>query len=497
MSVQEPERIAYARDMWPRSLIRQRAGFIDCPPDMVVWPGTQGEVMQVVALARELALPLIPFGAGSGVCGGTLPVHGGVVVDLKRLDRILAIVPQDQIAIIEAGAVGEIVERDLNQQGWTLGHFPSSIYCSTVGGWLAARSAGQCSSRYGKIEDMVRCLTYVDASGRLCSTPFTPPGFSTWSVDPLLVGCEGTLAMILSAALTVRPLPRERSFRGYRFVDVESGLRAMRMMLRQGLRPSVLRLYDQFDTIIAKSGVDEGMVKESLLDGLSQRVAEPLKRFFGASLTQILRSPSWLNRVATLIPSGCLLIVVCEGEPEDQKFAAGQVDECCKKQQGQDLGPGPGQAWWQHRYDISYKQSPLFAGGAFVDTMEVATTWDRVWPLYLAVRQALSGLVFIMAHFSHAYREGCSIYFSIAGAAADDQESVALYDRIWETAQSTVLREGGAISHHHGVGVSKQRFLYRQRGDANILAQAVKQAFDPTSLFNPGKLGLGKDVEAP
>jgi alkyldihydroxyacetonephosphate synthase len=489
VSVNQPDRIAYSRDMWPRSLIRQRGGILDHPPDAVVWPQTAEQVSEVVRLARKAGLPIIPFGAGSGVCAGTLPVRGGIVLDLKCMNRILDLNAEDHLLVVEAGAMGENLERELNRRGFTLGHFPSSMYCSTVGGWIAARGAGQCSSRYGKIEDMVQSVTFIDAEGRLHSTPFRQPGMSAWSIDPLLVGSEGTLGIITSAALALRELSTERWYRGFRFPNVASGVEGMRLIFRQGLRPSVLRLYDEFDTVIAKTGPEEDDLAEPVLSNVSGKVTGSLKRLAALGLRRLLQAPRMLNRVVDLLPGGCLMVVVAEGVPEEREYSSENITTLCRSRGAVDLGEGPGRHWWMHRYSISYKQSPLFAAGAFVDTMEVATTWDRILPLYKAVRRAVSPLAFIMAHFSHAYREGCSIYFTFAAAARDDAAAATLYDRIWDAAQGAVLSEGAVVSHHHGVGMSKQRYLVRQLAEANVLAQAAKAAFDAGGLFNPGKLG--------
>ncbi len=500
VSTAAPDRIAYARDMWPRSLIRQRLGSIDSPPAAVVWPADAAEVAAVVRLAADAGQPLIPFGAGSGVCGGTLPLHGGVVVDLKRLDRILALDERDRLLDVEAGAVGEVLERELQRRGWTLGHFPSSLYCSTVGGWLAARSAGQCSSRYGKIEDMCRGLSWVDAAGRLQHTPLPEPGRPGWSLDPLLIGSEGTLGLITSARLVVRPLPAGRWYRAYKLPDIDSGIAVMRDMLREGLRPAVLRLYDPFDTLIAKTGrraeLPEEQVTESLLDELGGALRGPLRVVMRRSLNRLLQAPRLLNRAADLVPGGCLLVVVHEGAAEALELAAGRSGRLCAARRAEDLGEAPARHWWQHRYSVSYKQSPLFAAGGFVDTMEVAATWDKLGRLYRTVRQALAKLAFVMAHFSHAYREGGSIYFTFAASARDDAAAAALYDRIWEAAQAAVLAEGATVSHHHGVGLSKARFLERQLGDARVLAAAVKRALDPRGRLNPGKLAQPDPREA-
>jgi len=166
------------------------------------------------------------------------------------------------------------------------------------------------------------------------------------------------------------------------------------------------------------------------------------------------------------------------------------VQEICRAAGGQDLGPGPGEHWYRHRYSVSYKQSKMFDAGAFVDTMEVATTWTQLLPLYAAVKRALSPLVFVMAHFSHAYADGCSIYFSFAGAASTRAAQAELYDRVWRTALQAVDGAGATISHHHGVGFSKAAFMAAELGGGLPVFRELKRALDPNALLNPGKLGL-------
>ncbi|HOX46650.1 MAG TPA: FAD-binding oxidoreductase [Myxococcota bacterium] len=494
VSTREEDLLACSRDMWPRSLIRQRAGAIEHPPAAVVWPGDEAQVAEVVRLAGAHGAPVVPFGAGSGVCGGTLPVRGGLILDLKRLDRILALDERDRLLEVEVGVMGEVLERELVRRGFSLGHFPSSILCSTVGGWLAGRSAGQCSSRFGKIEDIVRSLRWVDAAGRVRETCLRPCGVSPGSLDALLLGSEGTLGVLTSARLAVWPLARERWLRAFRFPDVDAGLRAMAGMLRAGLRPSVLRLYDEFDTLLARSGKDDaGDPRESLSASLPA-LALPARALLARSLPMVLRAPRLLNRVTGLLPTGCLLVVIVEGGlagGQAWRLAAERIPALCVREGASDAGEGPALHWWKNRYAISYKQSGLFSAGAFVDTMEVAATWDRLPRLYRAVRKALEPLAFVMAHFSHAYREGGSIYFTFAGAAEDDAGAAVLYDRIWDAAQAVVLSAGATVSHHHGVGFSKARYLVRQLGPAQALAEHLKASLDPAGSMNPGKLGLG------
>ena len=254
VSTRPPDRIAYARDLWPRGLLGVRAGRPEAHlPDVVVWPETVAEVQAIVRYAIVERTPIVPFGAGSGVCGGTLAVCGGILVDLKRMKRLVALDEAHLTATFDAGILGEHLEHELMRRGYTLGHFPSSIMCSTLGGWLAARSGGQCSSRYGKIEDMVRSVEFVTGTGELLDTA-RAAGIHDGGLDwnQLLVGSEGTLGLFTRATLAIHRAPEARHMRGFSVPRVEVGLDAIRRVMQRGLRPSVVRLYDELDTLLAR-----------------------------------------------------------------------------------------------------------------------------------------------------------------------------------------------------------------------------------------------------
>lgn len=488
-SVANDDRIAYSRDLWPKAVIWTRAGQMPRPPDVVVWPSTIEEVAAVTRRARELGVPLIPYGAGSGVCGGTIPLQGGIVMDLKRLSRIRRVDVERLELDCEAGIIGENLERRLNKHGVSLGHFPSSIYCSTLGGWLAARSAGQCSNRYGKIEDMVASMTVVDGRGEIHTTPRRPlPGAD---VNQLLVGSEGTLATICSATLHMVPTPETRAFRGFRFRKVADGVEAMRALFRAGVRPAVVRLYDPFDTALVGKGREGkgggGFHSPSWRERLTEQVAHRLKQRL---TTAALGRPMALNRAADLL-ADCLLVLVFEGPADLCDLEAAEGARICALNGGEDLGPEPGRIWMEKRYAVSYKQSKVFDMGAFVDTMEVAASWDRVVEVYDRVREAVSPHAFVMCHFSHAYVEGCCLYFSFAGAGGSLEESERRYDRIWREALQAAQQAGANVSHHHGVGFAKADALARQLGEGGMKAlRALKATWDPDGIMNPGKLGL-------
>jgi len=484
VSQADGDRLAYARDFWPLGLIFQREGRVPPPPDLIVWPSSEDEIQAVIAVARRRRLPVIPYGAGSGVCGGTWAVNGGIALDLKRLDRISPVDPAARTVDADAGVMGETLERRLAADGWQLGHAPSSMYMSTVGGWLAARSAGQLSSRWGKIEDMVTSVRAVLGTGERIETPERP--FSGPDVAQLLIGSEGTLCVFTRARLRVFPLPEGRAFHGYDFKSLADGLEAIRVMFRAGLRPSVVRLYDPFDTAIVGDQKPHVSTSSPAQKPLLSR--ELLPALYRVLAPQTLGRPGFMNRAASLFKKS-RLVLVFEGEAQRALDEDASARTLCARLGATDLGPEPAQKWLAARYDVSYRMSKVFEGGAFADTFEVAAPWERVLEVYERVRAAVAPHAFVLCHFSHAYLEGCSLYFSFVGAAPEGQERER-YETIWRIALSAAQSAGSNVSHHHGVGLLKARALHDALGDGRHALKMLKEHYDPDGIMNPGKLGL-------
>lgn len=511
----DADRIAYARDAWPRDVLLLWAGRLEAAPSCVVWPGSPEEVARVVDYGTRHGIPLVPYGAGSGVVGGARPTRGGIVLDLKRLRAVRKLDVENLRTEVEVGLIGERFERHLQAHGLTLGHFPSSIGCSTVGGWLAARSAGQMSTRYGKIEDMTFGLEVVTA-GRIRRLMLGPrPATAGPDFNALLLGSEGILGVITAAELRLRRQPEARRFAGYMFSEVAEGIEAIRRLLRAGLRPSVVRLYDALDTLLGRGhGADQEAHDEvRSWDALSNRTQDWMNRTLDrvpfprgpmparlrsllvrGTVRAVLGAPIVLNRALRVLPDDCLLVLGFEGHPALVAAEASEADGIATAEGGTSLGPGPGEHWFKNRYNVSFKQSKVYASGLFVDTMEVAATWDRLLPLYRAVKRAIARDAVVMAHFSHAYGEGCSIYFTFAGVHPDRDDprgTLVRYDRIWSNALGAVHESGGTIAHHHGVGESKAAFMVREHGPGGMrFLSALKSAFDPDGVLNPAKLGV-------
>ncbi|MEE2788283.1 MAG: FAD-binding oxidoreductase [Myxococcota bacterium] len=477
-------RRAYRRDLWPSLQLKRLSNTLSDGPDAVVWPATATEVAGVLRVCRDARVAVVPYGAGSGVCGGAASSAGQVVIDLKRLKNVRSFDRENQLVEVEAGLMGERFERWLNDQGCTLGHFPSSILCSTVGGWLAGRSAGQCSSRYGKIEDMVVRLEVVTPDGQIRTTERHTYG-PDWT--QVFVGSEGTLGVITAAQLRIHQFPQHRAFGGWFLPTIDDGLTVMRDTMQDGLKPAVLRLYDPLDTkMVGASPNGTQGAQASLLKGL---LAGQNARFKHLIMRRVLGWSSVSNSVIRTWQGPVLLVAMTEGQPEESEATFERLSHHASQRPGaQYLGEQPGRDWLAHRYDVSYKQSRIYKMGAFVDTFEVATTWDRVVSVYEAVRRACAAHVVVMAHFSHVYAGGCSIYFTFAGSAPSIEKMQAKYAAAWQSGLDAALDAGAAIAHHHGVGISRIEHMGTALGDGIEIFRALKKTFDPSNIMNPGKV---------
>lgn len=476
------DRTAARRDLWPRNTLRLAQGERTAQPAGICWPRTRGEVAAALQFARDRDLAVIPYGAGSGVCGAAAGREGALVIDTKRMNRVLAIDPDRRVAHLQPGLLGQHMEDQLAQHGWMTAHSPSSIMCSTVGGYVAARSAGQFSSRYGVFDDMVLATAAAAPTGQIRTGVWTPR--TTEDLGPVLAGSEGALAVVTDVLVRLVPLPSTRWFRAFAFPNLDAAWRAMRLLMQSDLWPSVVRLYDPLDTRIggparaSRKAEREGGPSVWSQLAAAVRARPALQRH----LSELpLALPKLVNRLADRVGDEVLAVVGFEGS--DAQVAASVSAAMPILATGRDLGPEPGEHWFAHRHDVSYKLAPIFAGGAWADTMEVAAPWSKLGALHRGVRAALGTHALVMAHFSHAYPEGCSIYFSFAGRG-----DLGVYDATWTAALAAAREAGGTVTHHHGVGPLKMAEAAREQGAAVRVWREIKAALDPEGIMNPGRL---------
>jgi alkyldihydroxyacetonephosphate synthase len=433
-----------SRDWWPLALHWSLAGAVPRRAAVVARPHNTEEVAAVCALADAHQIPVTPAGGRSGVCGASLPLYSGVLLDMTGLNGIGEVDEISGIVEVAAGTFGPDLEAEITSKyGLSVGHFPQSFEISTVGGWVAARGAGQFSTRYGKIEDMVVGLEVVLASGRVMRTGGAPAAASGPDLTQLIIGSEGTLGVITKVWLRAHRIAPSTSTAAYRFRSFAEGIEACREVLRSGATPAVLRLYDAIESARGRGG-----------DG-----------------------------------SDCVLLVLDEGEAEMVTATMALVDRACAGAQSAD--PGLVDAWLAHRNDTSALQA-LTHKGFVVDTMEIAAPWSRLEEIYTATCTALKSVPTTRsasAHLSHSYPDGACLYFSFAATPPPDQLE-STYIAMWDAGQRAVLRHGGNLSHHHGVGVNRQRYMSEALGEGLAVIQLIKDALDPQGILNPGKLGL-------
>lgn len=442
-SVDSVELAEASRDWWPQAMIWALDGQVAALASVVASPTSAAQVAEVLRVCNEAGIPVTAAAGRSGVCGASVPVHGGVVLDLCGMTGVVDVDATSLVLDVLPGTFGDHLEHQLRaDHGVTLGHWPQSVALSTVGGWLACRSAGQLSTRYGKIEDMVLGLDVVLADGTAISTGGSPAAAVGPDLTQLFVGSEGTLGIITGARLRLHHVPTHERRAAYAFASFEDGVDAMRRVLQRGATPAVLRLYDPAEAdrsyhtgdVALLLVLDEGEV--AIVDSTMELVAE-----------------------------------VCrDGAPADVEHVA---------------------HWLEKRNDVAALEA-LISRGFVVDTMEVAGRWRVLPAIYRATVDALAGVpgtVSASAHQSHSYQEGGCLYFTFA-AKVEPEDRDRYYRDVWDAGSRAVLATGGALSHHHGVGLNRSRFVAEALGPAFGVLQATKDALDPKGILNPGKLGL-------
>jgi alkyldihydroxyacetonephosphate synthase len=456
ITTEESDRLIYSCDwFWLPQMWLDRGERL-AMPDYVVHPGSVEEISAVLEIANNYKIPVIPWGGGSGTQGGALAIYGGIILDLKRLDRLIEINEQALTVTAQAGINGTQLEWALNEKGLTLPHYPASANCATLGGYLAPRGSGTISTKYGKAEDLVMNMQVVLPDGSVIRTPPLPKHASGPDFMRLFLGTEGTLGVITEATMQVDYLPQVRRFRALLFNDITTAIEAGRRLMTRRLEPMVLRLYDPNSTA--------SLVKQTL--GLDLH--------------------------------GGYMVIGFDGDADIAALQEAKAMELCSDLGARDLGEEPGERWWKQRYDFYYPPKTL-AFPWMYGTTETVATYDKVEPIWRAQKKAVEeGFadwnVRFIAHFSHWWRWGASMYsrFIIEAPPRDPEEAIRLHNRIWNVAMTAVLENGGMINEHHGVGLKLSRFMRRQYGDAWPLVQKLKHTIDPNGIMNPGKVGFGR-----
>ncbi len=469
VSTEDFERAYHSFGKFYLDLVKLRLGMVDTPPDVVVYPRNEDDVVKLVKFCNDKKIPLTPFGGHSSVTRGVETPRGGISLDLTRyMNKVLRVNEVNSSVTVQPGMFGPAFEEYLNKykSGYTCGHFPQSFEYSTVGGWVVTRGAGQASTGYGKIEDMVLSMRMVTPRG-IIETRDYPASAIGPDIDQILTGSEGAFGVLTEATLKIRKyLPQNSRYVSFIFKSFDSAVRAMRESMQAEFgKPHLFRISDPEETDVAFTM--KGMSGSATDRVLKLLGYEPMKR--------------------------CLMFVAVEGDADYAKFVAKKVTKIARSHGALPTGASPTKKWLEQRYSSAYLRDPLMDLGIMTDTLETAVNWENLIPLWSAVRKYIKSRpdTVCMVHISHVYENGANLYFTFLspikkGSDIDD------YVKYHRGIVDTVHANKGSLSHHHGVGRVMAPWMRSELGDGSFgLLQAIKDYLDPRGIMNPaGTLGL-------
>jgi len=444
--------ITHGSDGYWLSIQMTSRGHVPAKPDIIVRPGSVEEVSRVLVIANYYKIPVIPFGGASGSQGGITPVKGGISLDMKRMNKVVEIDEQSRTITVEAGINFQQLEWIANEQGYSLMHYPSSITCSTVGGFLAHNGIGVLSTKYGKIDDQCIWVEVVIPNGTILQSSPVPKHSSGPYLKDIFLGSEGTYGVITRATFKLFTIPQARLFRAFLFKDLTSAIAAGRDMLAE-FKPSILRVYDEAET------------------------------------------KSIIKKIIGVEKSGFFMNMAVDGMEKVANFEMERVMEiCCGTYSAEDLGEEFGGKWWKHRVTFFYPGN-TFKYPQMYGTMDSVGTYKNIERIYWAMKNAIESnfpYAHFIAHFSHWYEWGAIIYdrFIIDKAPEDPMEAMRLHNQIWRTGVRAAIANGGVINDHHGVGLKLGSLMKEQYGSSMIIYEGLKKLFDPNGIMNPYKMGV-------
>jgi alkyldihydroxyacetonephosphate synthase len=453
------DRLLHAGGKSTLDLLRRKDTGEQQAPDAILLPGDEEQIAQLLAYCSEHRIAVVPFGGGTSVVGGLDPIRDGFVavvsLDLRRLNRLVALDTESGEAELEAGVTGPQAEKLLGAQGFSLGHFPQSFQFATIGGFAATRSSGQNSAGYSRFDDMVRGLRVITPAGVL-DLGRAPASAAGPDLRQLIVGSEGTFGVITRVRLRVHPVPETTRYEAWSFPDFATGTTALRAVTQTGTGPTVIRLSDEVET------------------GINLATTEAIGE--------------------QTITGGCLAITVFEGTAAHTESRHEETRAVLAAHGGTSLGEAPARAWEHGRFGAPYLRDSLLSAGALCETLETATSWSHVPALKAAVTEALTTALqasgtaaLVMCHISHVYPTGASLYFTVV--AAQRGNPIEQWRAAKTAASDAMVRCGATITHHHAVGTDHRPWMTAEVGELGVqVLRAVKGVLDPAGILNPGKL---------
>ncbi len=453
VSTKKSERAVYSVDYFWLSRKWQDAGEEGPMPDVIVRPGSAEEVSKVVKIANYYRIPVTTWGGGSGSQGGALPVAGGILLDIKRMDKLIELDTVAGTVTCETGMIFATLEDYCNEKGYSVMHLPSCMTCCTVGGALAHNGIGILSTKYGKMDDMCLNLEVVLPNGDIINTLPVPKHSSGPNLIPIFVGSEGTLGIMTKCTFKIVRQPEVRIHHAFLFSDIHTGYQACRDIV-QAVKPSIVRLFDEAETV------------------------------------------SIIKKIIGFEKRGSFLNLTLEGHRKIVDAELEIVLDIAGKYGAEDLGTEYGEKWFENRITFFYPDHIMDLPQMF-GTLDTVATHANIEKIYWAMKAAVEENfkeynVRFISHSSHWYDWGAMNYsrFIIDNPPADPEEALRVHNRIWNTGVRAALENGGVLNDHHGVGLKLSRLVKEQYGPAMQVLEALKKSLDPNSILNPCKMGL-------
>lgn len=451
VSSSKGEKLAYGTDyFWVSRMVLDKGGQ-PALPDFIVRPASAEEISKILKIANYYKIPVHTWGGGSGTQGGALPMAGGIILDTKRMNRLLDLDTVSGTITCETGMVFQTLEWYANEKGFSVMHMPSCLTCCTVGGALAHNGIGILSTKYGKIDDQCLALEVVLPNGDIINTLPVPKHSSGPNLIPMFIGSEGTLGVMTKAKFRMVHLPEVRKHHAFLFPDIHVGYQACREIV-QTLKPSVVRLFDEAETV------------------------------------------SLIKKVIGFEKKGSFMNLTIEGNARIVEVEEQLVQEITKKYAGEYLGTEYGEKWFQNRITFFYP-GYMMNNPQMFGTIDTTSTYDKIEDIYWSMKHAIEdnfpGVRFI-SHSSHWYEWGVTNYsrFIMDEPPADQEECIRLHNKIWNVGVRTAIEHGGVINDHHGVGLKLSRLMKESYGPAMQVLEGLKQSLDPNGIMNPYKMGL-------
>lgn len=472
ISIDPKDRLCHSVGQSLGDWIEIRSGTISTYPDGVAYPTTEEDVREIINFAAKIRAHIIPYSGGTSVVGHLSAPAGEqptITVDMGRMNKLLNLDKTGCLAEFQSGIRGQDLEAALRALGFTLGHYPQSFEYSTLGGWIATRSAGQQSLQYGRIERLF--------TGGIMETPVGSlkiPNFPASAAGPdlreFVLGSEGRLGIITRATVRISPLPEEEQFHAAFFPGTEQALSAIREIAQAGIPLSMMRL-----------SLPEETMSTLLMAGES------------TALTLLDR----YLKLRGVDQDKCMLLYGITGSRKKVRWTVGQALKIIKRHRGVPVGTRPGKEWVKNRFSAPYMRNGLWETGYAADTLETATTWNRVTTIVSAIEKALrEGLqdigekVFCYTHLSHIYPHGSSIYTTYLYRIADKpSETMRRWQTLKKAASEAIVQHKGTISHQHGVGLDHRPYLEAEKTALGMeMIRSLCDTLDPEKIMNRGKL---------